>query len=227
MGFNLPITGAGPPTVNSIPLLACPLTVTTTGPVAAPTGTGALILVSLQLTGAALTPLNVTLLSPWETPKCEPLIFTTVPTAPEPGFSLLIVGAAPSSIVATADERDTIPTPVTAKGLPLLASSPALTTTNPLNAPAGASTRISVSLQEAGVPHIPLKLTPLVPCNAAIEGPKFQPLTVTSVPSLPKAGSTASITGAGRITVNAIPLLASPPAATVASPLGAPAGTAT
>ena len=33
------------------PLLACPSTVTTTGPVVAPTGTGTWIFVSLQLVG--------------------------------------------------------------------------------------------------------------------------------------------------------------------------------
>ena len=51
-------------TVNVTPLLACPLTVTTTAPVVAPEGTGALMLVALQLVGVAAVPLNVTVLVP-------------------------------------------------------------------------------------------------------------------------------------------------------------------
>ena len=56
---------------------------------------------------------------------------------------MLIAGAVPPSLAA-ADTRDTAPDAVTVKGLPLLACSPALTTTSPLKTPAGASTRISL-----------------------------------------------------------------------------------
>ena len=51
-------------TVKVTPLLACPLTVTTTGPVVAAAGTGAAMLVALQLLGVAVVPLNVTVLVP-------------------------------------------------------------------------------------------------------------------------------------------------------------------
>jgi hypothetical protein len=51
-------------TVNETPLLATPLTVTTTFPVVAPVGTGALIEVELQLLGVAVVPLNFTVLVP-------------------------------------------------------------------------------------------------------------------------------------------------------------------
>ena len=51
-------------TVNCTPLLAIALAVTTTLPVVAPVGTGATILVSLQVVGAAATPLNVIVLLP-------------------------------------------------------------------------------------------------------------------------------------------------------------------
>src|SRR5205807_601008 len=61
VGDNVLITGK---TVNVIPLLALPLTVTTTEPVVAPVGTGARILVALQLEGVAVVPLNFTVLVP-------------------------------------------------------------------------------------------------------------------------------------------------------------------
>ncbi len=66
VGDRLLMTGAAvePVTVNATPLLAWPPTVTTTFPVVAPAGTGALILVGVQLTGIAATPLKVTLLLP-------------------------------------------------------------------------------------------------------------------------------------------------------------------
>jgi len=51
-------------TVNVTPLLACALTVTITGPVVAPTGTGTVMLVVLQLVGVAVVPLKVTALVP-------------------------------------------------------------------------------------------------------------------------------------------------------------------
>ena len=56
--------GLGADTVKLSPLLDCPPTVTTTFPVVAPPGTGATILVALQLVGVAVVPLNVTVLDP-------------------------------------------------------------------------------------------------------------------------------------------------------------------
>ena len=50
--------------VKVTPLLAWPFTVTTTGPVAAPDGTGAEMLVEFQLVGVAAVPLKVTVLVP-------------------------------------------------------------------------------------------------------------------------------------------------------------------
>jgi len=61
VGERLFIFGA---TVKVTPLLACPLTVTTTGPVVAAAGTGAAMLVALQLLGVVAVPLNVTVLVP-------------------------------------------------------------------------------------------------------------------------------------------------------------------
>jgi hypothetical protein len=51
-------------TIKVLPLLANPPTVTTTGPVVAPVGTVAMMLVVLQLVEVAGVPLNVTVLVP-------------------------------------------------------------------------------------------------------------------------------------------------------------------
>lgn len=80
-------------TVKFIPLLATPPTVTTTMPVVAPAGTGATMLVALQLVEVALDPLNITVLAPCEAPKFVPVMVTEVPTGPEVGFRLVMVGA--------------------------------------------------------------------------------------------------------------------------------------
>jgi hypothetical protein len=60
-GDRLSILGV---TVKVTVLLAWPPTVTTTGPVVALTGTGAVMLVALQLVGVAVVPLKVTVLVP-------------------------------------------------------------------------------------------------------------------------------------------------------------------
>src|SRR5882724_10891819 len=92
VGERLVIPGPDP-TVNMIPLLATPFTVTTTGPVVAPVGTGATIDVALQLVGVAGVPLNVTVLVPCVAPKFVPEIVTDVPITPDVGFKLVMVGA--------------------------------------------------------------------------------------------------------------------------------------
>jgi hypothetical protein len=81
-------------TVNATPLLLDPFTVTTTFPVVAAVGTGATILPAAQLVGVAVTPLNLTVLVPWVEPKLLPEIVTEVPTFPDVGDKLLILGAA-------------------------------------------------------------------------------------------------------------------------------------
>ena len=64
VGFKFVMLGADDVTVKLDPLLATPPTVTTTLPVVAPLGTGAAMLVPLQLVGVANVPLNVTVLLP-------------------------------------------------------------------------------------------------------------------------------------------------------------------
>ena len=93
MGFRLVMLGeVAVATVNATPLLALPPTVTTTFPVMAPAGTGATILVALQLVGVAATPLNLTVLDPWLAPKFVPVIVTGVPTCPAVGFRFVMLG---------------------------------------------------------------------------------------------------------------------------------------
>lgn len=93
VGDKLLMLGAAT-TVKATLLLAEPLTLTTTFPVVAPVGTGTIIEVALQLVGAAVVPLKVTVLDPWLEPKPDPAIVTKVPTGPAVGERLLIVGAA-------------------------------------------------------------------------------------------------------------------------------------
>ncbi len=79
-------------TVKLTPLLAWPETVTTTFPVVAPVGTVVTILVALQKVGDESLPLNVTVLIPSVDPKFDPVIVTEVPTAPEFGLRLVMLG---------------------------------------------------------------------------------------------------------------------------------------
>jgi hypothetical protein len=82
--------------VKATPLLAVPLTVTTTftEPFAIPDGTVAAIDVLLQLVVAATTVPNLTVLDPLVDPKLLPVMVTDTPVAPEVGFRLEMTGAA-------------------------------------------------------------------------------------------------------------------------------------
>src|SRR2546428_1249782 len=155
-------------TVKLTPLLATPPTVTTTLPVAAPVGTGAVMLDAVQLVGVAAVPLNLTVLVPWVEPKFVPVIVTEVPTEPEAGFKLVMLGGGTMTVKVT----------------PLLATPPTVTTTFPVVAPLGTGTAMLVALQLVGVAVVPLNLTVLVPW---VE-PKFVPVIVTEVPTGPEAG---------------------------------------
>jgi hypothetical protein len=178
VGFRLVILGATDDEIVKVtPLLATPPTVTTTLPVVAPLGTGATILVALQLVGTAVIPLNLTVLVPCVAPKFAPVIVTEAPTKPDVGFRLVILGATDDEIV---------------KVTPLLATPPTVTTTLPVVAPLGTGTTILVALQLVGTAVIPLNLTVLVPCVA----PKFVPAIVTEAPTSPDVGFRLVILGA-------------------------------
>jgi hypothetical protein len=84
-------------------LLATPLTVTTTLPDVAALGTGATMLVALQLVGVAAAPLNVTVLVPCVAPKLTPAMVTEVPTGPEVGDKLMMFGTVPRPTLRVRD----------------------------------------------------------------------------------------------------------------------------
>lgn len=81
LGLIPEMLGAGT-TVKVTPLLWMPPTVTTTGPVVAPDGTGTMMLVELQFETGASVPLNVTVLVLWVEPKLVPVMVIETPTAP-------------------------------------------------------------------------------------------------------------------------------------------------
>ena len=198
------IAPAAGTTVKLRPLLATPPTVTTTFPLVAPLGTDATICVALQLVGVALLPLKRTVLPPCVDPKFTPVIVTAVPILPDVGDRLVIFGVDP-----------------TANATPLLATPPTVTTTFPLVAPLGTAATIRVALQLVTDALVPLKRTLLAPCFA----PKFAPLIVTDVPTIPDVGERLVMFGADPVTVNVAPLLATADTVTVTAPVDAPPGT--
>jgi hypothetical protein len=203
VGERLVMPGVGS-TVNVEPALATPPTVTTTLPVVAPFGTGTTIDVALQLPGIAAVPLNFTVLVPWVAPKFVPVIVTDAATAPDVGERVVIVGVG-----------------TTVKLEPLLLTPLALTTTFPVAAPVGTGATMDVAFQEViAVAGVPLNVNVPVPCGA----PKFVPVTVTDVPTVPVAGERLVMLGAGT-TVNDELLLATPFTATTTLPVVAPVGT--
>jgi hypothetical protein len=154
-GFRLVMLGAEEVTVKFTPLLMSPeeppplgARVTTTFPVTAPLGTGTIMLVAFQLVGAPAVPLKVSVLAPCVAPKFAPLIVTDVPTAPDVGFRLVMLGGGGA---------------VTVKFIPLLVTPPTVTTTFPVEAPLGTGATMLVALQLAGVAVTPLNFNVLVP----------------------------------------------------------------
>jgi hypothetical protein len=74
-------------------LLLTPFTVMPTLPVVAPLGTVATTAVALQVVAVADSPLKLTMLVPCVCPKFIPAMVTAVPTGPEVGDRLVIIGA--------------------------------------------------------------------------------------------------------------------------------------
>jgi hypothetical protein len=169
-------------TVNATPLLFTPLANTTTLPVVAPVGTVTLIEVALQLVTVAVVPLNLTVLDPCVEPKLVPVTVTAVPTAPEVGDRLVMLGA------------DT-----TVKDTPLLAAPLTVTTTLPVVAPVGTVATIDVALQLViAVTVVVLNFTVLVPW---VE-PKLVPAIVTDAPTAPVVGERLVILGAANMALD-------------------------
>jgi hypothetical protein len=179
-----------------------PPTVTTTGPVVAPGGTGARIVSDPQLVGEAGTPLNVTLPAVGIVPKLKPLMVTLVPTGPVVGLSPVIVG--PLGTV----NRTALLTPA---GLYVV------TTTGPVVTPVGAVvdsggaiTWMTFGVQFNTCADMPLKVTDEFDCAY---DPKLLPTILTNVPGSPAEGVMPDIQGGDSgIVADVLPVkLLSPP----------------
>src|SRR5439155_107790 len=137
--------------------------------------------------------------------KFVPVIVTDAPTAPLVGDSDVIVAVG-----------------TTVNAMPLLATPPTVTVTFPVVAPLGTVATTLVADHDDGVAVVPLNFTVLVPCVA----PKFVPVIVTDAPTAPLVGDSDVIVAVGT-TVNAMPLLATPPTVTVTLPVVVPLVTGT
>ena len=131
-------------TVKGTPVLATPLTVTTTLPLVAAAGTVTSSEVVLQVVTVAAVPLNVTVP---EAPKLEPEMVIGVPTVPELTDRPLMLGGVAETVKFT----------------PLLGAAPTVTTTLPEMAPLGTGTTMDVELQLVGIAVVPSNVTVLVP----------------------------------------------------------------
>jgi hypothetical protein len=202
VGLREVVLGPGFVTVNKTPLLASVPVVTTTFPVVAPFGTGTAMLVALQLVGVPVIPLKVTVLKFCTAPKFVPVMVTEVPTGPDVGFRLVMLG-------------------VTVKFTALLEKPPTVTTAPaaPAMAALGTGTIMLVPLQLVGVAAAPPNMTVPVPCVV----PNPLPVMVTDVPTGPDVGFRLEMLG---MTDKSAPLLATPPTVTTTFPVVAPLGTA-
>lgn len=173
VGDRLPTLGFAPVTVKVGPLLAATPSVTTTLPVVAPLGTGALMVVVFQLVGVAVIPLKVRMLPACVAPKPVPEMVTEVCTGPEVGERLVMLGI---DVKATLAE-----TP------------PTVTVIGPGVAPLGTGATMLVALQLVGAAVAVSNTTVLEPCV----GPKPEPEIVIGVPAIPELGETLVMTGGG------------------------------
>jgi hypothetical protein len=202
VGDRLVMTGV---TSKVLPLLFTPLADTVTFPVVAPEGTVTAMLVALQVVTVAVVPLKLTEPDPCVDTKFVPVIVTAVPTTPDVGERLVMLGAG-----------------TTVKLDPLLFTPLANTTTFPVVALPGTVTAMLVPVQLATVAAVPLNLTVPDPCV----DPKFVPVIVTEAPTAPVVRERLVILGA-ETTVKLDPLLFTPLANTTTFPVVAPEGTVT
>lgn len=178
-----------------------PLVVTPIGPLFAPFGTTAVMLVGEITVKPAFDPLNVTDLT---SRKLSPAIVIVAPAAPLPGEKPAMLGAGRTTKFAA---LVAVPLGV-------------VTLIGPLIAPAGTI---------ASIWDAPLRRHPaLTPLNVTSDAPvKLLPLIVTEVPGPPLAGEKLVSVGGGRaVTVNDEALVAVPEGVvTVIGPVVAVAGT--
>src|SRR5262245_29886639 len=90
----------------------------------------------------------------------------------------------------------------------------------PVVTPAGTVVAMLVADHDVGIADVPLNFTALLPCS----GSKLARCIVTAAPSGLVGGAAEVIVAVGT-TVNATPLLETPPTVTVTFPVDAPAGT--
>ena len=136
-------------------------------------------------------------------PKFVPVIVTEVPTGPSAGETVVMTGAV-----------------MTVNKTPSLAALLTVTTTLPVVARDGTGTVIAVEPQLVGIAVTPLKVTVLDPWL----DPKFTPVIVTAVSTVPVSGERLVMPGV-EPTMNGTPLLATPPTVTTTFPVVAPLGT--
>jgi hypothetical protein len=172
-------------TVNVEPALAAPFTVTTTGPLVAPAGTSAVMLLAFHAVTDAVVPLNLTVLAPCVAPKFEPAIDTACPTMPDVGDSDEIDGGG-----------------TTVNVTPALAWLLTVTTTGPVVAEGTVAVMLFM-LQFVVVAVTLLNLIVLVPFVA----PKLAPAIVTDWPTTPVEGVSDEMLG---FVVKVTPLLVPP-----------------
>ena len=128
-GDKLVILGAAT-TVNVVPALVTPATVTVTLPVVAPVGTVVVSVVEVAAVTVAVVVLNLTVFADGVVEKFVPVMVTEAPIAPVVGDNELIVGV-----------RRTV------KAMPLLLTPLALMTTLPVDAPVGTVVVMLVAVQ--------------------------------------------------------------------------------
>jgi hypothetical protein len=164
--------------VKSVALVAVlPATVTVIFPVVAPAGTDVVMLVAVLAVAVAVVPLKRTVLFAGVVLKFVPVIVTVVPSGPEAGVKLVIVGS------------DGV---VTVKSVALVAVLPAtVTVILPVVAPAGTVVVMDVVVLAVAVAVVPLNLTVLL-AGVAL---KFVPVIVTVVPVTPDVGVKEVIVG--------------------------------
>jgi hypothetical protein len=204
-GLKLVIDGVGR-TVKLDPLLTViPFKVNDIGPVVAPTGTVAVILVAVDVLTMAATPLNVTSLLAGVVLKLLPVIVTVAPTA-------ALVGLKPEMDGVGKTVKEDVLVTVT----PLV-----LTEIVPVVAPPGTVVVILIGVEAVTIAKVPLNLTMLLPGVAL----KFVPEMVTVAPTAPLSGLNPEMVGDGR-TVKLDELeMVIPLEVIVMGPVAAPTGT--
>lgn len=92
MGVKVVIVGVGNTVKFDVPVIVTPLTVIEIGPVIAPAGMVAVMLVDVDAVTLAITPLKETVLFEGVVLKLVPEMVTVAPSAPLEGLKLVIVG---------------------------------------------------------------------------------------------------------------------------------------